>query len=458
MKKGLTLKNKLNVYPILLAGGAGTRLWPVSRELYPKQLVKFIGNNSLIQSTVKRLMPSLDMENMRIVCGNEHVHEIARHIEEIGIRTDEIIIAEPCGRNTAPAILLAMLNILKNEDDAVLCIFPADHVIRNNDAFHEKLLSSIKLAEMGYIVTFGIKPDYPETGYGYIEGADEIREHAFSVKRFVEKPDMETAKRYVEAGNFFWNSGMFTFKASVMMEELNIHQSELLAKMEQLDLSGSMVSQKDYERLPNISIDYAVMEKTDKSAVLPSDFGWSDIGSWKSLYDFIPKDANGNVIDGDVISNRTKNCFIMGYERLIATNKIKNMIVVETPDSVFVSDMESSRDVKSIVEKLKQKGRSEYQKHKTSYYPWGTSTVLEMNDDCKVEKLILYPGSELKIKPHSSIIKHLVVIRGSGKMISDNQSRLFNKGESVILSESQTITLENHEKELLNIISMTLDF
>ena len=452
------MKNKLNVYPILLAGGAGTRLWPVSRELYPKQLVKFIGNNSLIQSTIKRLMPPLDMENMRIVCGNEHVHEIARHIEEIGIRTDEIIIAEPCGRNTAPAILLAMLNILKNEDDAVLCIFPADHVIRNNDAFHEKLLSSIKLAEMGYIVTFGIKPDYPETGYGYIEGAGEIREHAFSVKRFVEKPDMETAKRYVEAGNFFWNSGMFTFKASVMMKELNIHQPELLAKMEQLDLSGSMVFQKDYERLPNISIDYAVMEKTDKSAVLPSDFGWSDIGSWKSLYDFIPKDANGNVIDGDVISNRTKNCFIMGYERLIATNKIKNMVVVETPDSVFVSDMESSRDVKSIVEKLKQKGRSEYQKHKTSYYPWGTSTVLEMNDDCKVEKLILYPGSELKIKPHSSTIKHLVVIRGSGKMISDNQSRLFNKGESMILSESQTITLENPEKEPLNIISMTLDF
>ena len=452
------MKNKLNVYPILLAGGAGTRLWPVSRELYPKQLVKFIGNNSLIQSTVKRLMPPLDMENMRIVCGNEHVHEIARHIEEIGIRTDEIIIAEPCGRNTAPAILLAMLNILKNEDDAVLCIFPADHVIRNNDAFHEKLLSSIKLAEMGHIVTFGIKPDFPETGYGYIEGAGQIKEHALFVKRFVEKPDIETAKRYVEAGNFFWNSGMFTFKASVMMKELNIHQPKLLAKMEQLDLSGSMVFQKDYERLPNISIDYAVMEKTDKSAVLPSDFGWSDIGSWKSLYDFIPKDANGNVIDGDVISNRTKNCFIMGYERLIATNKIKNMVVVETPDSVFVSDMESSRDVKSIVEKLKQKGRSEYQKHKTSYYPWGTSTVLEMNDDCKVEKLILYPGSELKIKPHSSTIKHLVVIRGSGKMISDNQSRLFNKGESMILSESQTITLENPEKEPLNIISMTLDF
>jgi mannose-1-phosphate guanylyltransferase/mannose-6-phosphate isomerase len=452
------MKNKLNVYPILLAGGSGTRLWPVSRELYPKQLVKFMGNDSLIQSTIKRLIPLLHVENIRIVCGKEHVHEIARHIEEMGIRTDEKIIAEPCGRNTAPAILLAMLHILNNEKDAVLCIFPADHVIRNNDAFHEKLLSSIKLAEMGHIVTFGIKPDYPETGYGYIEGAGEIKEHALFVKRFVEKPDIKTAKTYVEAGNFFWNSGMFTFKASVMMKELNIHQPELLKKMEQLDLSGNMVSQKDYERLPNISIDYAVMEKTDKSAVLPSDFGWSDIGSWKSLYDFISKDENGNVIEGDVISKDTKNCFIMGYERLIATNNIKNMVVVETSDSVFVSDMESSRDVKSIVEKLKQRGRSEYQKHKTSYYPWGTSTVLEMNDDCTIEKLKIYPGSRFETQAHVSTIKHLVVIRGAAGATIDNQDRLLNKGDSVTLTENQRVMLENHGNESLNIMSMRLDF
>ncbi|MBW1958081.1 MAG: mannose-1-phosphate guanylyltransferase/mannose-6-phosphate isomerase [Deltaproteobacteria bacterium] len=452
------MKNKLNVYPILLAGGSGTRLWPVSRELYPKQLVKFMGNDSLIQSTIKRLISSLDVENIRIVCGKEHVHEIARHVEEIGIRTDEKIIAEPCGRNTAPAILLAMLHILNNEKDAVLCIFPADHVIRNTHAFHEKLLSSIKLAEMGHIVTFGIQPDYPETGYGYIEGADEIKEHALLVKRFVEKPDIETAKRYIEAGNFFWNSGMFTFKASVMMKELNIHQPELLKEMEQLDLSGNMVFQKDYERLPNISIDYAVMEKTDKSAVLPSDFGWSDIGSWKSLYDFISKDANGNVIDGDVISKQTQNCFIMGYERLIATNKIQDMVVVETPDAVFVSDMESSRDVKSIVEELKQRRRSEYQEHKTLYYPWGTSTVLEMNDDCTVAKLNIYPGSELETKADASTRKYLVVIRGAARATIDNQNLPLNKGQSVTLSENQSVILENAGDEPLYIMSMTLGF
>ena len=447
---------KLNVYPILLAGGSGTRLWPVSRELYPKQLVKFIGNESLIQSTIKRLVSLLDERHIRIVCGKEHVHEISRHIEEVGIRADEKIIAEPCGRNTAPAIVLAMLHVLHHEEDAVLCIFPADHVIRNTDAFHKNLLSAIKLARMGYIVTFGIKSNYPETGYGYIESGGEIKEHVFFVKRFVEKPDMETARRYVEAGNFFWNSGMFTFRASVMMKEFKIHQPDLLKKMEKLDLSGSMVSQNDYERLPNISIDYAVMEKTDKSAVLPSDFGWSDIGSWKSLYDFIPKDADGNVIDGDVISNHTKNCFILGDERLIATNKIKNMVVVETPDAVFVSDMESSRNVKSIVEKLKKRGRSEYQQHKISYSPWGTSAVLEMNDDSMVEKIILYPGSELESKTDLSTRTRLVVMGGVARTTLDNQSELLNKGESVMLSENQRVRVENVGDDSLNMIRITL--
>jgi mannose-1-phosphate guanylyltransferase/mannose-6-phosphate isomerase len=450
------LETKLNVYPILLAGGSGTRLWPVSRELYPKQLVKFIGDESLIQSSIKRLIPLLDEGNIRIVCGKEHVHEIARHIEELGIRADEKIIAEPCGRNTAPAIVLAMLHLLNHEEDAVLCIFPADHVIRNNDAFHENLLSAIKLARMGYIVTFGIKPNYPETGYGYIESGSEIKEHAFLVKRFVEKPDMETAKKYVGAGNFFWNSGMFTFKASVMLKELKIHQPDLLTQMEQLDLSGSMVSQDDYERLSSISIDYAVMEKTDKSAVLPSDFGWSDIGSWKSLYDFISKDSDGNVIDGDVISKDTKNCFIMGYERLIATNKIKNMVVVETPDSVFVSDMESSRDVKSIVERLKKKGRIEYQKHKISYFPWGTSTMLEMNKDSTVEKLFLYPGSEIDITTGLFTRIQVVIMGGVARTTRDNQSIPLNKGESVMVSENQRVMVENVGNEALTIIRITL--
>ncbi|NQT70805.1 MAG: mannose-1-phosphate guanylyltransferase/mannose-6-phosphate isomerase [Desulfobacteraceae bacterium] len=450
------MEDLTNVYPVLLAGGSGTRLWPVSRELYPKQLVKFIGDESLIQSTIRRLTPVLATENIRIVCGQEHFYEIARHMEEIGIASNEKIISEPCGRNTAPAILLAMLLILKQEEDAVLCIFPADHVIRNIDAFHAKLRSAIKLAKMDYIVTFGITPHYPETGYGYIEGTGKLPEQAFALKRFVEKPDLKTAKYYLENGNFFWNSGMFAFKASVMMNELEIHHPELLKKMQQLDLTAKGVSLESYEQLPNISIDYAVMEKTDKGAVLPSDFGWSDIGSWKSLYDFLPKDVDGNVIDGDVITNDTQNCFILGYERLIATNSIQNMVVVETPDSVFVSDIETSRDVKSIVASLKEKGRREYQKHKTVHHPWGTFTVLEIQDDFRISKLIVYPGSALQIKTDDWAAKQLFVLKGQVKTTLENQDKLLNKGQSVDLSANQAAVLENPGTEPLIMIEIKL--
>jgi mannose-1-phosphate guanylyltransferase/mannose-6-phosphate isomerase len=448
------MKNKLNVYPILLAGGSGTRLWPVSRQLHPKQLVKFIGEDSLIQSTIKRLTPTLTMENIRIVCGKDHVYEIARHMEEMGIPAENKILAEPCGRNTAPAILLAMLQVVEKENDAVLCVFPADHVIRDEGVFHERLASAVKLAEMGYIVTFGITPHYPETGYGYIEGAGEIAFGALSVKRFVEKPDLKTAEQYIDAGNYFWNSGMFTFKASVMIQELGVHHSELLHKMKQLPLEGNLVSLKDYQQLPNISIDYAVMEKTDKAAVLPSDIGWSDIGSWKSLYDFTPKDTNGNVIEGDVISENTQNSLIMGHERLIATNKIKNMVIVETPDSVFVSDLENSRDVKSIVEKLKERGRSEYQKHKTSYHLWGTLTVLEETPDFSVVRRDMYPGSKCEIKTDGSTVKHLIVIKSVAKSTTNNQSRFFNAGQSLVLPENEMVILENTGDESLIVLGV----
>ena len=446
----------LKVYPILLAGGSGTRLWPVSRELYPKQLVKFMGQESFVQSTIKRLTPVLDKENIRIVCGDEHFHEIIRHMEEIGVKADGKIIGEPCGRNTAPAIILGMLHVFKQEKDAVVCIFPADHVIRNNDAFHEKLVSAIKLAEMGYIVTFGIKPHYPETGYGYIEGAGELIEQALSLKRFVEKPDQKTAEMYVKSGTFFWNSGMFAFKASTMMEELTAYQPELLNRMKSLVLSEDALSKEAYGDLPNISIDYAIMEKTDKGAVLPSDFGWSDIGSWKSLYNFLPKDPSNNVMDGDVIAKDTENCLIMGMKRLIATNRINNLVVVETPDSVFVSDMERSRDVKSIVEDLKERGRRECHKHHTVYHPWGTFILMEEKDDCIVAELVIYPGSKLDIKTGISVVRHLVVTKGSGRSTRDKQSNILNKGQAILLFEKQMITVENIGPENLSIIDIEI--
>jgi len=252
------------------------------------------------------------------------------------------------------------LNILKDEKDAVLCVFPADHVVRDNSAFQDKLESAIKLADEGFIVTFGIKPHYPETGYGYIEGEKELPDGALSIKRFVEKPDIKTAKKYLKAGNFFWNSGMFAFRASVIMDEFRAFEPELFKRMSNLVAAKETVAKADYEKLPSTSIDYAVMERTDKGAVLPSDFGWSDIGSWKSLYDFFPKDDEGNVIKGDVIAKKTRNCLIIGSERLIAVNCLENMVVVDTSDSVFISDMKNTQDVKTIVTELKERKRKEY--------------------------------------------------------------------------------------------------
>ncbi len=448
--------NAMNIYSVLLAGGSGTRLWPVSRQLYPKQIVKFFGNESLIQATIKRLTPVLDMENIRIVCGTAHFQLIAGQMEELGIRSENKIICEPCGRNTAPAILLAMMHILKQEEDAVLCVFPADHVIRDINAFHENLRSAIALAKMGYIATFGIKPHYPETGYGYIEGAGPITDQALVIKRFVEKPDMKTAEKYIEAGSFFWNSGMFTFKASVMIEELKIYHPELLAKMQRLDLTEGAVAAEAYEVLPNISIDYAIMEKTAKGALVPSDFGWSDIGSWKSLYDFLPKDDGNNVAIGDIMVNNTKNCMIMGQDRLVATNNIQNMVVVDTPDAVFISGLDDSRDVKAIVARLKTEKRLEYQEHKTVYHLWGTFTLLDAGNGFSLAKLVAHPGASLHLKAEGNVTKTVMVASGRTKAIQVDHSRMLEQGETFTLARGSTVMLENTGNTPLHLIQLKL--
>ena len=444
------------VYPILLAGGTGTRLWPVSRQLYPKQLVKFIGEDSLVQTTIKRMLPLLDAANIRIVCGNGYVHETARHMEEIGIAASGKIISEPCGRNTAPAILLSIFHVLKKEKDAVLCVFPADHVIKDVANFHANLESAIRLAEIGYIVTFGIKPHYPETGYGYIEGDKEVAESALKIKRFVEKPDLKTAQEYLEAGNFFWNSGMFAFKASVILEEFKRFQPEMFERLEKLVVQKNELTLAEYEQLPDISIDYAIMEKTAKGVVLPSEFGWSDIGSWKSLYEFLPKGDYNNVIDGDVIARNTENCFILGRDRLIATNHIKNMVVVETPDSIFVSDLDNSRDVKSIVESLQARGRREYRQHKTVHHPWGNTTILEQENNYTVKRIIVYPGSSAELYKDLMKIRHISVISGVGRSETATEKRILKQGDTIIVSGKEAVRIENSDEDLLGMIEVEM--
>jgi mannose-1-phosphate guanylyltransferase/mannose-6-phosphate isomerase len=363
---------------------------------------------------------------------------------------------EPSGRNTAPAILLAVLHILAIDKDAVLCIFPADHVIQNLDGFHDRLNAAIALARDGHIVTFGIRPHYPETGYGYVECGKNMDHGARALKRFVEKPDLATAQKYIKTGNFFWNSGMFAFKASVILSEFKSHQPQLLKTMKSIFKADKPIARKDYDQLTDISIDYAIMEKTEKGIVLPSDFGWSDIGSWKSLYDFLEKDDDNNVIDGDVIAQDTRNCLILGHNRLIATNRLRGAVVVETPDSVFVSDLEHSRDVKSIVTQLKEQQRQEHRQHRSVHHPWGISKLLENKDNYTATELTVYPGFSLELPTQTNTAYHLLIIKGRAKIINGSEDKTLDAGEAITCGAEEQTRIENAAETELSLIQLEL--
>ncbi len=394
----------------------GARLWPVSRELSPKQLVCFFGNRTLIQNTIQRVIPVIPSDGLAVVCGKRHRYEVSRQIREMGIDPRGKVIAEPCGRNTAPAVLLAMLTLLKAGGDPVFCVFPSDHVIARVKQFHEKVASAVRLAEQGGIVTFGIPPHYPETGYGYIEGGKALGEGARRIRRFIEKPDLEEARRYVKAGNFFWNSGMFAFRASVMLDEFRTFQPGMLNAMERYVRAGFREKPALYAGMEDISIDYAIMEHTRKGVVLPSDFGWNDVGSWKSLFDHLEKDENNNILNGNIIAQKTRGCLVMAGHRLVVTNSMEDTVVVETPDSVFVSNMENSRDVKLIVNQLKQEGCQEVMQHRTRWRRWGSRTVLEESPGLYVWRLDILPGRTYTVSKKKGWQKSLTLASGSASI------------------------------------------
>jgi len=329
---------KLKIHSIILAGGSGTRLWPISREEYPKQFSNLSGSDSLLQSTYKRILHHFGQENISVVVGEKHKFEVNRHLREINIDKGEMIIVEPLGRNTAPAILYGTLKLLSEVEDALVFVFPSDHVIEDLDSFESAIMNADLLAQDDYIVTFGIKPHYPETGYGYIEGGSLINDNSYSINKFIEKPDEEKAIKYMSKDNYFWNSGIFAFKASTIIKEFEVHATEILEI-----LSGTEnMDEQTYSKLPNISFDYAIMEKTDRGAVLPVSFKWSDVGSWKSVFDFLPKEKNNNVLEGDIIAKNSKNCLIKGDRRLIVVNGLSDIAVVDTDDAVLISHIDHS--------------------------------------------------------------------------------------------------------------------
>ena len=318
--------------------------------------------------------------------------------------------------------------------------------------------SAIQLAREGHIVTFGIQPDYPETGYGYIEGDKPAGEGALATKRFVEKPDRAAAQRYIDAGNYFWNSGMFAFKASVILEEFKRYQPTLLDSMNRFIQASAHITESEYATLPDVSIDYAIMEKTDKGVVLPSEFGWSDVGSWKSLYELLPKDEMNNVFDGDVIALDTRNSFVLGRQRLIAVNRLNRIVIVETPDSIFVSDIEHSRDVKAIVTRLKEKGRQEYHRHRAVYHPWGIATVLEKTEFFQVTRLEIYPASTYPTisAEGEAAVSILSVAAGAATVGVEEDGHRLSRGESIKIAAGQDWKIANPGKKPLEMIRVDL--
>jgi len=441
-------------FSLLLAGGSGTRLWPVSRDMFPKQLVRFIDQQSLIQHTLNRLLPAFDPEHISIICGNTHEQDIKQDAKEINLFHENLIINEPCGRNTAPAILLGTLKVYEKDPDASIFIFPADHIVGHLDKLYEKINEADQLAQDNYIVTFGIAPEYPETGYGYIEASDQAVNSGYKIKRFVEKPDAVTAEKYISDGKFYWNAGMFAFKASVLVDAFQKYMPDMLNSLKFL-LENDLLDEENYKKIENISFDYAIMEKIDSGVVLPSDFKWSDIGSWKALYEHLPKDNNNNVvISEDAILQNTKNCMVMGGNRLIVLNRLKNTVVIDTADALFVSDLEHSRDVKNAVTLLKEKDRKEYKSHTQQVLHWGEIHVLDDRSDCVISKITINKGTEIPKYKNTSKIKKWHIIYGHGVVIVDSVDVQVQAGEDITIETGMTVTFKNVSKDELVFIEI----
>ncbi len=441
------------MYGIILAGGSGSRLWPLSRELYPKQLLNLNSDKSLLQSTFERLEGFMPKDNIVSITNTKHTSNVRMQLSELSSKVN--LLSEPVSKNTAPAIALAVKFIMqKSNSDPVIIVVPSDHLIENQDKFLSTVKKGEKLAEAGYIVTFGIKPDYPETGYGYINTSDELQD-GFKVKEFVEKPDLETAKQYLKAGTYYWNSGIFMFKASTLIQEIEKLAPEIANISNEIDFTKSdEIPFIKFDKMPNISIDYAVMEKSDKIALVKLESDWNDLGSWQSIYDVSQKDKNGNVFVGHVLDKDSKNSFVYSSSKLVATIGLEDTVIVETEDAILACKKDKTQDVKYIYNTLKEQNDNTHLVHKTVYRPWGFYTVIAQGKGFITKIIHVNPGQKLSLQSHNHRSEHWVVLSGMALVKLDGKDYTLSPGHSVDIPVKAIHSLQNPYDEDLEIIEV----
>ena len=449
----------MKIVPVILSGGSGTRLWPLSRKQYPKQYLPLVSDNTMLQETILRLSGLDNLAEPIIICNEEHRFIVAEQCQQINI-TNPTILLEPIGRNTAPAIAAAAIQAQKISEDSMLLVLSADHVIKDVNEFHKAIDIAFKQAQKGKLVTFGIVPTEAYTGYGYIKSVINEIDGAYQVEEFVEKPDAKTAESYLEQGNYLWNSGMFMFQANTLVDELSEHSPNIVisvidaVRKSKQDLDFIRLDEKSFKSSPSDSIDCALMEKSNNVVVVPLDAQWSDVGSWSALYDIGEQDNNGNVIKGDVIAKDTRNTYINANHHMIVTLGIENLIVVDTPDATFIATQDKAHEVKAIVESLQSDVRLEGDLHCKVYRPWGWYDSIERGSNFQVKRLHVNPGEKLSLQMHHKRAEHWIVVNGVATVINGDQELTLTQGQSTYIPIKTVHCLENQTNEPLEVVEV----
>ena len=446
---------------VILAGGKGTRFWPLSRENCPKQMLHIVGEDTLLRQTIKRLNGFIPLDKVWIITTDILAQDIRFHLKPLGSDADRIrFIVEPSGRNTAPAIALAAMTLNKLSSDPVMVVMPSDHIIRDTKRFQDKLRLAVEAAQEGYLVTFGIVPTRPETVYGYIRSGQPFRDSAqeiFHAEGFFEKPDLKTAETFLQQGSYYWNSGIFVWKAAKILKEIENYLPSLyrgLQKIGELSDLRNETFKELYSSLENISIDHGVMEKSRDVLVIPADFGWCDLGNWTALGDVLERDEQGNILQGNVIDIGSENCTVIAHDRVLATIGLKDMVVIDTADATLVSSKEMVHEVRKVVETLKRNNREEHLVHRTVERPWGSYTVLEKGDRYKIKRIVVHPKARLSLQIHRHRSEHWVVVSGTARVTRGEEVFDVQSNESTFIPIAVKHRLENTGRILLQIIEV----